>query len=260
MIDVKNMKLGKLEHKEDERTLRVSQFLAADVQVPVSYDFDYKRTAFPGGPMGNLTWGNCVIVGRANQLMRLERSESRRNPRINEAMAVTKYKQLTGAVSPGDRSDRGLVVLDALRDWRKNGWDIGAHNYNIAAFGFLEPRNQWLLRASCYLFTGIQLGIWLPISAQAQTRQGYWDVTEGPGSEHGSWGGHLVTAFRYDADNFYVKTWGQDVRVTNNFINKYADEAWSVIDNLNIWSKSKRILNVEGMIQRLRSFGVKIEL
>lgn len=87
-------RLGKLEHRFDERTMRMGTFLAPapEVKIPASFDFDKRRNAFPMSPLGNNDWGNCVIVGRANHTMRLERVETRRTPNIQTEDVIAEYK------------------------------------------------------------------------------------------------------------------------------------------------------------------------
>jgi len=165
-------------------------------------------------------------------------------------MVVDKYFQLTGG------QDVGLNMLDTNRDWRTNGWNIPVsgktRNYKIEAFGELYVKNPKQLRQGIYLMHGIQLGLSLPVSAQAQTNQGYWDVTTGPGSEPGSWGGHAVYATAYDFSNIYVYSWGMKIRVTDAFIAKYADEAWVAVDSMDKWREA---LDVPALKKILHDIG-----
>lgn len=244
------MKLGKKEFKADPKTIKLAPLLDMDFAVPSVYDLDKGRRPFPMDTFSNINYGDCVMVGRTHQLLRLERIETRRTPKITTQMVVDKYFELTGG------ADEGLVVVDTIRDWRTNGWEIKSHagtrNYRIAGFGQLNPLDRKQLRLACYLLHGIQLGFNLPISAQDQTDQGYWDVAEGADAEPGSWGGHLVASFGYDFENFYVITWGKKVRVTNAFIEKYCDEAWAVVDSLDEWREA---FDVEGMKTKLKEIG-----
>jgi|SRR3989304_2882336 len=255
--------LGKLEYKYDERTLQISEFIDPEFWFPPSYDFDKDRRSFPVTSWGNTLWGNCVIASRANHLLRLERIEQRRTVKLKDYHVIDKYKELTGSLNPGDTFDQGLVVLDTLKDWRNNGWHLdlirkhlSQHKiYKIAAFGELNPLDKVQLRRACFYLFGIQMGFWLPLSAQTQTSQGYWDIVESsPYSKPGSWGGHLVYAKKYDTDNFYVLTWGKEIRVTNAFIEKYCDEAWAIVDDFDFW-RDKPTIQVDKMIKYLTNIG-----
>lgn len=53
-----------------------------------------------------------------------------------------------------------------------------------------------------------------------------------------------------------MKTWGMDIRVTTAFVQKYADEVWGVVDDLDKWKASSH-LDVQGLIAKLHSIGAK---
>lgn len=245
------MKLGKHKHKQDDRTVKLALVLDETVPIPSVFDFDKGRAKFPIKVWGNDDYGDCVMATRANQLLRLERVETRRTVPITDKEVIDKYFELTGG------ADDGLNMLDTNVDWRKKGWDIPTHagtrHYSIEAFGELNARNRKQLRQGVYFLHGVQFGFNLPISAQAQTDQGYWDVTTGPDSGAGSWGGHAVFSYAYDFENMYVITWGKKVRVTNAFIEKYCDEAWAVVDSLDTWRNGA--LDVEKLRQILKDIG-----
>lgn len=261
MPNREDFKLGKGIAQEDNKTLKLANFVNSSIQIPISYDFDKNRSKFPANTWGNLLYGDCVIAGRANQLVRLERAETKKNISLVDDQVVSKYKELTGCVSPGDDKDTGLIILQALKDWRTNGWTLpqgkSERKFSIDAFAKIDHSNHWLLRAAIYLFNGVQFGFALPVSAQSQTAKGYWDVVPGQGSEPNSWGGHCVSAFSYDADNIYVLTWGKKVKVSNAFVDKYADEAWSVIDSLDNWA-STNYLNVPKLIDEANQLGIRL--
>lgn len=239
MIDVEDLKLGKQAYQFDRRTAKIADFLApAAFSVPNVYDLDKGRVKMPIGLWGNDKWGDCVLVARGNQLVRLERLDTRHSVPLNESMVVNTYKEMTGSVSPGDANDNGLVMLEAMKLWR-TGWKLPVtkkgHTYSIYAFGELESGHNEL-RAACYLLGGVQFGISLPLSAADQLRAGHaWDVPPGGPvgrGAPGSWGGHAVYSKRYDSGGFYDLTWGIEHYMTDRFIETYADEAWAVVDTL----------------------------
>lgn len=250
-------KLGKQDHESDHRTIMFSDFVASDIQVPVSWNFDSRRAKFPLHMWGNDDYGDCVLAAQANGTVRNERVETGRTPKITDEDVVARYKAMTGCQSPGDAHDNGLVMLEALRNWRA-GWSVGNKTYQIAAFGQVNHSDAASLRRCCYLFNGLQLGFNLPMNAQQGTHNGLWDSVPGAGSQPGSWGGHAVYCKRFDADSIYVLTWGREVRVTNSFINNYCDEAWSVIDNLDPWRTTHGVLNVQAMLDKMKQSGIAI--
>jgi hypothetical protein len=69
----KRRRLGKQAHKHDDRTLMLSRFFLPDFHVPSRYNFDKGKRPIPSRVWGNDRWGDCVIAGEANHLLRLER-------------------------------------------------------------------------------------------------------------------------------------------------------------------------------------------
>jgi hypothetical protein len=252
-------KLGKQDHKHDPKTLMMSDFITVPV-LPTSYNFDKHRAPFPERMWGNDAYGDCVIAAESNALLRMERVEQRRTIALSDKDAVARYQSLTGCKSPGDANDEGLVMLDTMSDWRNNGYKRTAerphHTFNIAAYGELDPADEHQLKAAIYLLKGIHFGFALPRTAQAQTDKGYWDVVNEPGNEPGSWGGHCVHCCQYDEGNFYVRTWEMVVRVTIQFVKRYCDEVWAVVDDLDAWRASDH-LDVQGLIDKLHSIGAR---
>jgi hypothetical protein len=261
IMKVENLRLGKGEYVHDERTPMLARFFRSTVRVPTNWDFDHGRAPFPLRVWGNDAWGDCVIGGEANHTLRLERVEQRGTIKLADEDAVNRYMALSGAKSPGDANDNGLVVLEANRDWRNNGFLTKTGRvYKIAAYGELEPTDRQQLRTASYLLHGIHFGFWLPTAAQAMTNQGVWDYKgeTGPEWRPGSWGGHLVYSKKFDADSHEVLSWGMKIRVTNAFIERYADEAWAVVDNLDSW-KTKQTIDVPKLEKTLSEITAKVD-
>lgn len=265
-----SVRLGKREYHFDERTARMAVFLAPVDPVPEEYDHDKRRAPFPVSSFGNDAYGNCVIVGRCQQTLRVERIERRNTPNILTSHVVEEYKaecvrQFGQAPQhPGDQYDNGLYVLEAIKDWRNEGWMVlptkrskKARQQAIAAYGELDTNDRQQLRAAIFTLHGIQMGLWLPETASKQWRLGHsWDVVPGdaPDTRPGSWGGHLVYAKAYDKYGIYCLTWGREVYMTNAFVERYCDEAWAVVDNL---ERADRALDVQKLVKYLRDLGVK---
>lgn len=252
-----SVRLGKQEYEYDEKTLKLAIAISPTVVIPHMFDLDKGRSAFPIAMWGNDSWGNCVKVAEANEIIRLERLEQRRTLPITEQMVVDAYKAQTGSVSPGDANDHGLVMLSNLRLSRTQGFRVKTRDYTIAAFGELDPQDGQMLRAGVFLLHGVQFGFALPKAAQRMST--VWDCPaplayNDPEWKPGSWGGHAVFSKRYDDGGMEVITWGKKVYVTNAFINRYADEAWAVVDNFDNWRKRPEI-DINTIIQHLRDIG-----
>lgn len=249
------VRLGKHPYRHDERTLQLARFFKADeIAVPSTFDFDKGRKAFPNRMWGNDEYGDCVIAAEANDELRLERVETWQTPNIQDDDAINRYKSMTGCREPGDENDTGLEIIVAMRNWRNQGFltSYKGRDYKIDAYGELDPANPEQLRMATYLLHGIHFGFWLPAAAQKMTQSGVWDYNGETGSEWqpGSWGGHCVYGKRFTQNSIFVLTWEMEIEVTNAFISKYADEAWGVVDSLDVWRKTGH-LDVDAMEKEL---------
>jgi hypothetical protein len=257
------IRLGKQPYKRDERTLQLAKFFnAEEIRVPTAFDFDAGRKPFPNRMWGNDEFGDCVIAAEANGELRLERVEAWNTINMQDADAVDRYKLLTGCKEAGDENDTGLEILMAMRDWRKNGFTTTYkdRNYKIDAYGELDISDIAQLRMATYILHGIHFGIQLPVAAQTMTNQSKWDYTGQTGNAWtpGSWGGHCVYAKKFTAKSIFVKTWGMEIEITNAFIERYADEAWGVVDSLDAWRKSSHF-NVALLEQELAQITSKVD-
>ena len=262
------MRLGKREYRPDERTVKLAAFLDPVEPVPAVFDHDKGRSPFPISSWGNDQYGNCVIAGRCNHTLRIERIERRNTPNISPPDVVEEYKRESmrqfgqAPQTAGDPYDQGLYVLEALKDWRGDGWPVlptrrskKARQQTIAAFGELNRNDREQLRAGIFTLHGVQMGLSLPRSASTQLRNKQaWDSvpTDAWENQPGSWGGHLVYCKRYDEGGIYCLTWGKEQYMTNAFVERYCDEAWAVVDNI---ERADRALDVEALIKYLRDIG-----
>jgi hypothetical protein len=233
-------------------------FMLPDIRVPARHDFDKDRIPFPLDIWGNDRWGNCVICGEGNHLLRVERVEQRRTLKITTDHVVNQYKSITGSQKPGDTKDNGLVVLNAMRNWKHNGFHVGKRTYSIAAYGELEPNDRAQMRMANYLLHGIHMGFWLPMAAKTMGKT--WDYQGQTGDQWrpGSWGGHLVYSKAFTPEGFEILTWGKKVFVTNSFVEKYCDEAWTVVDNFNSW-RVKQTVDVAKLTGQLHQISRKVD-
>jgi hypothetical protein len=269
--DSPQFKLGSIIGKglDDDRTIKMEAFIGKDIVVPASWDFDKNRKKFPVHVWGNDEWGDCELAGRANYMLRLARAQSKTTPALSDQDVIDLYKVMTGAQTPGDNNDSGLYTLDNLRQWR-TGWDItkdwptgghGTRKYQIAAFGYIDPKNRELVRKASYLFNGILYGVELPIIAQQQINSRVFDVDASAGSAGapGSWGGHMMYSKRFDPANVHMLTWGMQVQATDAWIDEYAVEAWVVVNTFETWWKFKHLFDAEAMIKKMRDSGITVQ-
>lgn len=262
VMEFESLALGKEPHKPNKKTIKLGPLLDVPTY-PTRFNFDTGRVPFPLEPWGNNAWGNCVSVDAYNQLVRLERIEKRGTIKIDENDVVDFYQDESERQfgnrpqSAGDQYDQGLVMQYMFRDWRKFGLTtkLQKNPWKIAAFGELETNNPSELRAAIFALHGVSFGISLPLSAYDQMRQGQpWDVSTGPRAQPGSWGGHAIYCPQYDEYGYTPLTWGRRQKMTNAFVQTYADEAWGVVDSVDVGGTGKW-LNVDAMMQKLRDIG-----
>ena len=230
----KIFKLGKAPAKKDSRNLKFATLLRATAPtLPSSYDFDTTHSGIPTPMFGNDVHGDCVIAGRAHQTLRFEDIEQGSVLMITEKEVLKEYFKETGG------PDNGLVVLDSLNEWRHKGWKVGKHNYRIQAFAEVDFRKNDEVCQAVFADVGVGLGIQLPNSAKAQIQTGQpWDVTTGPDSAPGSWGGHYVYVSGYTPSGPVCVTWGRKQQMTWAWLDKYCDEAYAIFDAKNHFKKN----------------------
>jgi len=217
--------LGKARARRDRRNLRFAAVLRAPPALPAEYDFDLKHPGVPTPLFANDRYGDCVIAGRAHQTLRFECAEQGRILAIADADVVREYLEETGG------ADSGLVALDSLKRWRKDGWTAAGARYRIRAFTELDRRVRDEVKEAIVLDIGVGLGLALPVSAQAQFQAGKpWDAVRGAAGAPNSWGGHYVHVPGYTVDGPVCVTWGRKQQMTWAFFAKYCDEAYAIID------------------------------
>ncbi len=225
-----NFKFGKLPQRVDRRTIQLKTvFMLQNLPpLPLTYDVDSEFTAFNDNHMyGNDVYGDCVMAGRAHMTLRFEDFEQSQVIPITDKDVENEYFAETGG------SDDGLVMLDSLNLWRKSGWTAAGKVYNIYAYAQLDITNHNELMYSVYLLRGAYVGFNVPQSAMDQFNAGQpWTVVADDG---GIVGGHCVYIVGYNQTGPVCVTWGQKQQMNWAFWDKYFDEAYVVIDNIDSW-------------------------
>ena len=212
------LRLGKGPARRDARNLQLKALLKKKVRLPAEYDFDSKHSAVPTPMFGNDEWGCCVIAGRAHQTLRFELVEQKRILRVTEREVVDEYLKQSGG------QDIGLITLDSLRVWRKQGWTAAKKRYFIRAFSEVDRRNTEEVKTAIFMNLGVGIGLRLPLSADDELRAGKpWMQISGRGSTPNSWGGHYVYICGYTKLGPTCVTWGRKQLMSWSFLKKYCD-------------------------------------
>jgi hypothetical protein len=229
----KVFRLGKAAAKRDARNFKFAMLLKAAPALPPSYDFDTKHSGIPTPMFANDTLGCCVISGRAHQTLRFEDIEQGSVLMISDSDVTREYFKETGG------PDSGLVVLDSLSLWRKNGWKVGKRTYHIQGYAEVDRSKRNAVRQAIFADVGVGIGVELPLSAQGEIDAGQpWATTSGPGSAVGSWGGHYVFVVGYTKKGPVCVTWGRKQQMTWAWFAKYCDEAYAIFDAKDAFKKA----------------------
>lgn len=219
--------LGKKPPRGDLRTAHLVDFLRRSKLPPVPVLRDWLAGA-PAqlGMMRNDELGDCGFAGMGHAVQTWTHAQGSMTT-VSDDDVVRAYSACTGYV-PGDATtDDGVVLLDALRWWRKTG--IAGHQ--IGAFVRVDPHNIRHVKIAIDLFGGLYTGAQLPLSAQAAIG-GRWIGRKTRLRGHdapGSWGGHCMWVSAFDDAGLTYVTWGARQPADWQWWLDYADEAWAVI-------------------------------
>ena len=230
------IRFGKMPAKRDDRNLKLSAILKAPVSLPKEYDFDVNNNGIPTPMFANDVYGCCVLAGRAHQTLRFEKAEQGVVLSISDKEVVKEY------LKESDGEDNGLVVLDSLKLWRKRGWKAASKSYKIRAFAEIDPAKKDELKRTVFMDIGAGLGLTLPDAAVSQFHAGKpWEVVKGPGSRPNKRNGHYVYVPGYTKTGPVCVTWGRKQQMSWAFLEKYCDEAYAIIDEVNTKKKKRNL-------------------
>lgn len=221
-----NVKFGRLApHPEETHPrLHLGTYLTTSLPAPpTSVDWYSEITDWP--MYGNADWGDCVEaeIGHHEEVFTGYGQGHAVEVTDDDVLAV--YSAVTGfdpnAGPPGNNpTDQGTNIQDALAYWVKSG--IAGHK--VAAFASVDFTNLTQVRTALALLGPLSVGVNFPSSAMDQFNAGQpWDVVADDG---GIVGGHCICLVGYDADFYYVVTWGKVQKLTEAWWKAYVEEAW----------------------------------
>lgn len=186
---------------------------------------------------GNNLWGDCTI-GAAGNLIALcdvviagVLKDTTAIPGLDiiptSDQAVSQYQILSGAKTPGDANDTGLVIASVLQNWTNPGL-FGDNKIGGAAK--VSSSNLVGIKQVIAAYGCAYVGVALPQSAENQ-------VDSAPAGQIPVWsyvgddpiGGHAILFVGYDEQYIYAYTWGQVVAVEPAWLIHYVGEVWAVI-------------------------------
>ncbi len=250
------LKLGKLPADADrlKKLPRLASLLPRRLP-PVTETFDVDEAL--GQPLPDLLGandqaGDCVMVYRANHTLRLECREQGRVIDIPDKDILHQYYKEGGANCRNTRPDNGLVFLRSLECWKRSGWRVGGRRYKI--FGFCRIDEPDELRVAMTYLGGAGAGLLLPRSARRQFEEGApWDITLGFDAQPGSWGGHAVYLKRHEKAAVKAVTWGKQQLITWDFLARYADELYAIVDDRNSKASTLDVEKLASIMKQLEA-------
>lgn len=224
-----NLRLGKLPAKLDKRTILLENILRLRVlpPTPEAYDIDRMWGVYDNKMFANDSLGCCVISSRAHQTLRFEKFEQSKLIDIKDDEVIQEYFRESGGL------DTGLYMLDSLKHWRNDGWEIGNDIYSIYAFASVDYCDIEAVKQCIHLLGGVNLGMILFQNDMEQFEAGKdWALTPTPGK---LLGGHAIYLCAYDKDSVTCMTWGKRQRMSWDFLIGRSDEAYGIVDNRDDW-------------------------
>lgn len=216
---------GRLPNDPTKKRIRLAPYLAtaAPAQNPPRIDWMSRVREWP--MYANDRIGDCVWAAIGHQVQAFTTYGRGSTITIYEGDIVKAYSAVTGYDPRDPSSDQGTVVQEALNYWLKEG--VGEHK--ILAFAEVDHRNRDEVETAVHIFGNLHVGINFPASAMDQFNMNEdWDAVTVDG---GPLGGHAIMTGGYDRDAglYDDVSWGRDVRMTQQFWDRYVDEAWVVI-------------------------------
>src|SRR5579864_5450304 len=172
MADHSLMKHGKQPARHDDRTLLFQNYWLPGPPPAPSVDWGSAVHPDHWGMMENNNYEDCTCAAAGHLIMAWTANVDRLQPVPTNAV-IDAYAQITGFNPKTGANDKGAVVLDVLKFWRREG--IAGHK--IVAFVELpvDPDttkavrfNAEHMRIVIGSFVGTYVGLQLPKSAMTQ--------------------------------------------------------------------------------------------
>ena len=226
MADHANMRLGKKAALTPAHLPTLSRYAVSAPlpRPPAKVDWS---NGVPWPIFANDQVGDCVIAAMMHAVAAAQRWSEGAAVVQPDKIALANYTAF-GKYLPGHpETDNGLVIAEAMDDWRVNGLTTEQGLNRARGVARIERLTQ--LKSALWLFGPLLLGLQMPASAQSQDVWTKPDNLEGDNAP-GSWGGHCVLLVGLDADGTAsLVTWGAVKRAEAGWLTAYLDEAWIAV-------------------------------
>ena len=179
--------------------------------------------------LANDTVGDCVIAAMLHAIAAAQRWREGSAILQPDRIALANYSAIGKYVPGHPATDNGLVIADAMEDWRANG--IMTEQGLNRAQGVARVEHAPQTKAALWLLGPLILGVQLPVAAQTQdvwTKPANLDGDNAPGS----WGGHCVLLVGMDQDGVAsLVTWGGVKKAEAGWMDSYLDETWIAVQS-----------------------------
>lgn len=226
--------LGRKAAPKGKATLQFSKYMkTADVAPPATLDRATKAMKSIRQTYGNTQEGCCVESSGQHALGIVTANDSDAPAQIigSDAESLAEYHRQGG---PGDN---GLVITQALEDWRLNGMLSGGKRRALTAWGSFNPANKVETQTVIIVFGG-RLGFNVPDEWMNNANEGaVWDIP----TRYNFVGGHDVRMIDYNEQGVRIATWGLIITVTWRALadSRIFDEAyWELLPD---WYNADRV-------------------
>lgn len=226
-----NMKLGCLPPKHDPRTLKLAKYLAPSALPAPPAQIGWQSKVPQWGVMLNDRIGCCTIAA-AGHMDQLWSSVNGAPVVPSDQQVLAEYEAVSGYDPNTGANDNGAAILDVMNRWRQ----LGLFGRKIGAYAAVSMHDHNEVATAIWLMGAINVGVQLPLAWQGtmtwdvpRHRLRFWQHWQW---SQGSWGGHDVPIFGYDAQFLYAISWGQVVRITWEAWDAYFVEGYAAIDAL----------------------------
>jgi hypothetical protein len=221
----KLLRLGRKQARFDKRTLKLEDYISADLQFPRKVVWQNKIPNW--GMMLNDQLGDCTCAAAGHMIMNWTANAGvlvtpNDNQILSAYEAVGGYNPNAAPDANGNNpTDNGAVELDVLKYWQGTG--IAGHK--IGAYVSIDPKNRRHLKLAIWLFGGIYTGVNLTQADMDATNANQpWKYTTGS-----SIGGHAIPALGFNQHGFQFITWGAVQTATPEWVANQTEEVYALI-------------------------------